>query len=108
MSFTAVSENSKILIHFVLYYLFIYLLSLPDNINSLLSFYIYLSKIWIKDVRCHESLLLANSNILSYFNPEEFILATAKLLLWLLTTSIVVLFLKKKLFGCRSIRFYEI
>ena len=53
VSFT-VTENTKTLIHFILYYLFIYLLPMPDNI-CLLYFYIYLSKIWIKDVRCYES-----------------------------------------------------
>lgn len=63
VSFT-VTENTKTLIHFILYYLFIYLLPMPDNI-CLLYFYICLSKIWIKDVRCYESLLLKIQNIFS-------------------------------------------
>lgn len=50
--------------------LFIYLLPMPDNI-CLLYFYIYLSKIWIKDVRCYESLLLKIQHFLKCLNLKR-------------------------------------
>ena len=44
---------------------------MPDNI-CLLYFYIYLSKIWIKDVRCYESLPLKIQTFFKLFEFKKF------------------------------------